>query len=150
MTTRTRMSINARLYRLALDRQYPVYPENLLGMVARLSDDQLETARQDSGATHRYAMPGSDRLILSYALPLRRDGAFAGVLVIEQASDRVLTLADQALGRLVTLSLACQPAGRRRTPRLRKLFVPAYRTPAQCSGAGVATRWWSAYRSSGC
>ena len=103
--TRTRMSINARLYRLALDRQYPVYPENLLGMVARLADDYLETARQESGATRRYAMPDSDRLILSYALPLRRDGAFAGVLVIEQASDRVLTLADQALGRLVTLSL---------------------------------------------
>jgi two-component system sensor histidine kinase ChvG len=103
--TRSRMSINARAYRLALDRQYPAYPDNLQGMAARLSNAQLETVRQDSGTTHRYAMPGSDRLILSYALPLNRDGAFAGVLVIEQASDRVLTLADQALGRLVTLSL---------------------------------------------
>ncbi|MCW8846624.1 MAG: hypothetical protein OQK99_12380, partial [Gammaproteobacteria bacterium] len=86
--TQTRMSINARLYRLALDRQYPVYPENLLGTVARLADDQLEEARQGPGATHRYAIPGSDRLILSYALPLHLDDAFVGVLVIEQTTDR--------------------------------------------------------------
>jgi signal transduction histidine kinase len=99
------MSINARLYRLALDRQYPVYPENLLGTVARLTDDQLESARQESGATHRYAMPGSDRLILSYALPLSQHGDLVGVLIIEQTTDRVLTLADQALSRLVILSL---------------------------------------------
>lgn len=98
------MSINARLYRLVLDRQYPDYPQDLSD-VARLADQVTEAGSTDQPLTHLYAMPDSDRLILSHAIPLFHHEEPAGILVVEQVTSRVLTLADQALSRLVGLSL---------------------------------------------
>ncbi len=98
------MSINARLYRLALDRQYPDYPQDLSD-VARLADELTQSGSPDKPVTRLYAMPDNNRLILSHAIPLYHRGEPAGILVVEQLSSRVLTLADQALSRLVGLSL---------------------------------------------
>lgn len=98
------MSINARLYRLVLDRQYPDYPQDLSD-VARLAEQVTQSGSPDQPVTHLYAMPDSDRLILSHAIPLFHHGEPAGILVVEQVTSRVLTLADQALSRLVGLSL---------------------------------------------
>ena len=98
------MSINARLYRLALDRQYPDYPQDLSD-VARFADELTQSGSPDKPVTRLYAMPDNDRLILSHAIPLYHRGEPVGILVVEQLTSRVLTLADQALSRLVGLSL---------------------------------------------
>lgn len=98
------MSINARLYRLALDRKYPDYPQDL-DEIARLSDEVMNSSLPAQALTRLYAMPDSDRLILSLAIPLYNRGELSGTLLVEEVTSRVLTLADQALSRLVGLSL---------------------------------------------
>lgn len=92
-------SLNARLYRLALDRTYPEH-ELDPGALTRIREPLGQAA--PAGVSSRlYALPESDRLVLVTTVPVAPDG----VLVLEKVTTRVLTLADQALSRLVAVSL---------------------------------------------
>lgn len=93
-------SLNARLYRLALDRRYAEHALSP-GPLTRIDPLPLKPPDSDGVSSARYALPDSDRLVLVTTVPVAPDGR----LVLEQVTTRVLTLADQALSRLVGVSL---------------------------------------------
>lgn len=99
-----RSSINARIYRLVLDRPYPAYPD-LPDRPARLQDIPIKAPEPGGRPVTRRALPDSDRLVLTATAPINQDGRVAGMLVMEHDTARVLTLTDQALSRLVNLTL---------------------------------------------
>jgi dedicated sortase system histidine kinase len=97
-------SINARIYRMVLDQPYPPYPVSR-AKPERLPETLLGSARPGQSRVSRHRLPDSDRLVLSAAVPIKRGDTIDGALLMERQTDRVLTLADQALSRLINLSL---------------------------------------------
>jgi len=97
-------SINARIYRMVLDQPYPPYPVSR-AKPERLPETLLGPAGPGQSRVSRHRLPDSDRLVLSAAVPIKRGDTIGGALLMERQTDRVLTLADQALSRLVNLSL---------------------------------------------
>ncbi len=72
---------------------------------ARLGDATLRPALAGRDATSWRVAPGDAGILLSAAVPLQRDGAVRGALVVEQANPAVPALANRALSSLLGASL---------------------------------------------
>ena len=71
----------------------------------RLSGAPVDSALEGKRAALWFRLPDERRILLAVAVPIVRDGAPGGVLLLEQAGDRLLTLRSQALTRLLNLTL---------------------------------------------
>jgi two-component system, OmpR family, sensor histidine kinase ChvG len=93
----------ASAFRWALRRDDPPYPREL--PYGRVSDNELRAALRGETATAWYGDDPDRDAIVAAAVPIRGSGAAAGAVLLEQASDPILTLTNQALVRLMTFTL---------------------------------------------
>ncbi len=91
------------LFRWLLDREDPPYPaERPQGRVA---DETLRRALQGHEATGWYGSGPEREAIVAVAVPIMGATGVEGAVVLEQASDPILTLTNRALVRLMLLTL---------------------------------------------
>jgi dedicated sortase system histidine kinase len=99
-----RSSLAERFFRYALRREDPPYAV-LEEPTGRLSDPALRAALEGPPAVAWYRDGPDNNAIVAAAVPIRgRDGVLGAVL-LEQASDPILTLTNQALLRLMTYAV---------------------------------------------
>jgi signal transduction histidine kinase len=91
------------LLRVLLEREDPPYPpERPLGRVA---DDTLRQALLGRDATAWFGSGPEREAIVAAAVPITGADGVEGAVVLEQASDPILTLTNRALVRLMSLTL---------------------------------------------
>lgn len=91
------------LLRWLLEREDPPYPaERPLGRVA---DETLRRSLDGHGATAWYGSGPEREAIVAAAAPIIGAGGVEGAVVLEQASEPILTLTNRALVRLMSLML---------------------------------------------
>jgi signal transduction histidine kinase len=91
------------LLRWLLQREDPAYPpERPYGRVA---DETLRAALTGRDATAWYGSGPDREAIVAAAVPIEGPADVEGAVVLEQASDPILTLTDRARVRLMTLTL---------------------------------------------
>ena len=91
------------LFRWLLEREEPPYPpERPQGRVA---DETLRQALQGREATAWYGSGPDREAIVAAAMPIMGDGGVEGAVVLEEASDPILTLTNRARVRLMALTL---------------------------------------------
>lgn len=73
--------------------------------VDRVSGAPVDSALQGRRSALWFRLPDERRILLAAAVPLVRERAAGGVLLLEQAGDRLLTLRSDALTRLLNLTL---------------------------------------------
>ncbi len=93
----------ARLFRLALGRDDPPYPQEQ--PVGRIAADALRGALAGAPATAWYGRGAQHDAIVAAAVPIRGPTGLEGAVLLEQASDPILTLTNQALVRLMTITV---------------------------------------------
>ena len=71
----------------------------------RLNGAPVDSALEGKRAALWFRLPDERRILLAVAVPTAREGAPGGVLLLEQAGDRLLTLRSRALTRLLNLTL---------------------------------------------
>lgn len=71
---------------------------------SQLATQPLLSALQGTPATHRRRPPGSDTLVLSAAHPLYSGADVVGSVMVEQTTDAILSLQNNALRRLISTS----------------------------------------------
>jgi dedicated sortase system histidine kinase len=71
----------------------------------RMDGPEIRQALNGEGAVYRYRFARSRANTLSAAYPLREDGEVAGVILVEQTTRNILLLQQQALERLLGVSL---------------------------------------------
>jgi signal transduction histidine kinase len=92
-----------RLFRWALRRDDPAYPrENPYGRVA---DRALRQSLAGQEITAWYGDAPDRDAIVAAAVPIRGAGGPVGAVLLERASDPILTLTNEALVRLMTVTL---------------------------------------------
>jgi two-component system sensor histidine kinase ChvG len=91
------------LLRWLLEREDPAYPPER--PVGRIADETLRKALEGEEATAWYGSGPEREAIVAAAVPIRGTGGIEGVVVLEQASEPILTLTNRALVRLTTLTL---------------------------------------------
>jgi dedicated sortase system histidine kinase len=90
-------------FRWLLEREDPPYPsERPLGRVA---DETLRQALEGRETTAWYGSGPDREAIVAVAVPIVNGGGVEGAVVLEQASDPILTLTNRALVRLMGLTL---------------------------------------------
>jgi signal transduction histidine kinase len=96
-------SFVASAFRWALQRNDPPYPrERPFGRVA---DDTLRAALRGAATTAWYGGAPDRDAIVAAAVPITGPAGATGAVLLEQASDPILTLTNQALVRLMTFTL---------------------------------------------
>ena len=91
------------LFRWLLEREDPPYPaERPQGRVA---DETLRQALQGREATAWYGSGPEREAIVAAAVPIMGAAGVEGAVVLEQASDPILTLTNRALVRFMSLTL---------------------------------------------
>jgi two-component system sensor histidine kinase ChvG len=91
------------LFRWLLAREDPAYPaERPQGRVA---DETLRQALAGREATAWYGSGPEREAIVAAAVPIETASGIEGAVVLEQASDPILTLTNRALVRLMSLTL---------------------------------------------
>jgi two-component system, OmpR family, sensor histidine kinase ChvG len=96
-------SLAASAFRWALRRTDPPYPREL--PFGRVSDQTLRAALAGQTATAWYGDSPDRDAIVAAAVPIAGSRGAAGAVLLEQASDPILTLTNQALVRLMTFTL---------------------------------------------
>jgi dedicated sortase system histidine kinase len=92
------------LLRFALRRDDPPYPAEQ--PAGRIGDQELRGALEGRPTTAWYGSgPGQDAIVVA-AVPLSAPQGVLGAVLLERATDPILTLTDQALVRLMTVTLA--------------------------------------------
>jgi dedicated sortase system histidine kinase len=71
----------------------------------RLAGPPVDAALHGTRAALWFRLPDERRVLLAVAVPLPQTSSLSGVLLLEQAGDRLLTLRSQALTRLLDLTL---------------------------------------------
>jgi two-component system sensor histidine kinase ChvG len=95
--------LSGDLIRWLLEREDPPYPaERPQGRVA---DETLRQALAGREATAWYGSGPEREAIVAAAVPIEGAGGIEGAVVLEQASDPILTLTNRALVRLMSLTL---------------------------------------------
>ncbi|BAO44626.1 ATP-binding protein [Thiolapillus brandeum] len=73
----------------------------------RLEMEPVASALSGRGGTRRYQLPGSETLVMATALPITTpQGVARGVVLLEQTTDSILSLQNQAMQRLLGITLA--------------------------------------------
>ena len=93
-----------RLFRSLLRRDDPGYA-TLEEPFGRLGDEALRAALEGEPATAWFRRGPEDSAIVAAAAPIRGPDGVLGAVLLEQASDPILTLTNQALMRLMTFTL---------------------------------------------
>jgi two-component system sensor histidine kinase ChvG len=91
------------LLRWLLEREDPAYPPER--PVGRIADETLRQALEGKEATAWYGSGPEREAIVAAAVPIQGAGGVEGAVVLEQASEPILTLTNRALVRLMTLTL---------------------------------------------
>lgn len=89
-------------FRFALSRNDPPYPAEQ--PPGRIADPRLREALGTEPVTVWFAGSNGQDSIVAAAVPILRPGGRAGAVLVEQASDPILTLTNQALVRLMTVT----------------------------------------------
>ncbi len=71
----------------------------------RMDGPEIRQALNGTASVYRYRFAGSRANTLSAAYPLRDDAGVAGVILVEQTTDNILLLQQQAMERLLGTSL---------------------------------------------
>jgi two-component system, OmpR family, sensor histidine kinase ChvG len=90
-------------FRWLLEREDPPYPPEQ--PVGRVADATLRQALDGRAATAWYGSGPEREAIVAAAVPISGAGGVEGAVLLEQASDPILTLTNRALVRLMTLTL---------------------------------------------
>jgi len=93
------------LYRRVLESGQAEMPTRA-GRAGRLIDPPAGAAFSGKGGSSWFRLPDERRTLLAVSAPIRNAADPLGVLVLEQASDRLLTLRDRALTRLLNITFA--------------------------------------------
>jgi len=91
-------------YQLILKQPANVFKDDLFS-VSRLDSEEVNTALEGTPASQWRPTNDEDLSILSTAYPVMIEDKVAGVVVTEQDSNTILLLQNQALERLINLSL---------------------------------------------
>jgi dedicated sortase system histidine kinase len=91
------------LYRRVLESGQAELPTRP-GRAGRLIDPPAGAAISGHNGSSWFRLPDERRTLLSVSAPIRDADRLLGVLVLEQASDRLLTLRDRALTRLLNVT----------------------------------------------
>jgi two-component system sensor histidine kinase ChvG len=102
-TDRAAASLFGELLRWLLRREDPAYPAEQPG--GRVADPALREALQGRSTTAWYGSGPDREAIVAAAVPIIGGTGPRGAVLFEQASDPILTLANQALVRLMTFTL---------------------------------------------
>ena len=97
-------TVAERLFRSLLRRDDPAY-EAIEEPFGRLGDAALRAALEGEPATAWFRRGPEDSAIVAAAAPIRGPDGVLGAVLLEQASDPILTLTNQALLRLMTFTL---------------------------------------------
>ncbi|HEY5567086.1 MAG TPA: ATP-binding protein [Gammaproteobacteria bacterium] len=92
-------------FRYALRREDPLYA-TLETPPGRLADPKLRRALEGEAAVAWYRESADASAIVAAAVPIRAQTGVQGAVLLEQASDPILTLTNRALLRLVTFTVA--------------------------------------------
>src|SRR5688572_5556202 len=90
-------------FRWLLEREDPPYPPER--PTGRVADETLRQALEGRNATAWYGSGPEREAIVAAAVPIASAGGVEGAVLLEQASDPILTLTNRALVRLMTLTL---------------------------------------------
>ena len=101
--TETDVSLLGGLFRWLLERTDPPYPDE--SPPGRVADPALRPALAGNESTAWYGSGPDREAIVAAAVPIRREGSARGAVLLEQASDPILTLTNRALVRLMTLTV---------------------------------------------
>lgn len=71
----------------------------------RLVGPELDAALAGEPLARWYVVPGTERALVSAAVPIRGDDGVLGAVVLQQSSEAILTFTNRALTRLMTLTL---------------------------------------------
>ena len=102
-TERGATTLVGDLFRWLLRRDDPPYLGEL--PPGRVADPALRAALAGTGATAWYGSGPGREAIVAAAVPIMGAGAPRGAVLLEQASDPILTLTNDALVRLMTVTL---------------------------------------------
>jgi two-component system, OmpR family, sensor histidine kinase ChvG len=91
------------LFRWLLERNDPPYPPER--PTGRIADATLRQALRGSDATAWYGSGPEREAIVAAAVPINGAAGVEGAVLLEQASEPILTLTNSALVRLMTLTL---------------------------------------------
>ncbi|WP_456375714.1 ATP-binding protein [Thiolapillus sp.] len=72
----------------------------------RLVLEPVSSALSGKKGTRRYQLPASETLVMATALPIAEDGKIRGAVLMEQTTDSILSLQNQAMQRLLGITLA--------------------------------------------
>jgi two-component system, OmpR family, sensor histidine kinase ChvG len=89
-------------FRFALSRNDPPYPDEQ--PPGRIADPKLREALDAERITEWFAGNAEQDSIVAAAVPIARPDGRRGAVLVEQASDPILTLTNQALVRLMTVT----------------------------------------------
>ena len=98
-----RDSVRGNLLRLALRRDDPPYPAEQ--PAGRVTAAPLGRALAGASATAWYGRAGAQAAIVAAAVPIAGPHGASGAVLLEQSSDPILTLTNQALVRLMSLTV---------------------------------------------
>ncbi|MET0119173.1 MAG: proteobacterial dedicated sortase system histidine kinase [Sedimenticola sp.] len=87
------------LFRLVADQPSEQFIDEFSGR-SRLSGPELEAALAGTPETRRRITPDGEATILSAAWPIRSPDGIVGVVLVEQSTNRILALQNEALKRL--------------------------------------------------
>src|SRR6187549_2733518 len=90
-------------FRWLLEREDPPYPPER--PTGRIVDETLRQALAGSNATAWYGSGPDREAIVAAAVPIQGPAGVDGAVLLEQASDPILTLTNRALVRFMTLTL---------------------------------------------
>jgi two-component system, OmpR family, sensor histidine kinase ChvG len=102
-TERGSTTLAGDLFRWLLRRDDPPYPGEL--PPGRVADPALRSALTGDAATAWYGSGPDREAIVAAAVPIAAGRAAGGAVLLEQASDPILTLTNDALVRLVSVTL---------------------------------------------
>ena len=98
------VSLLSPLLRLLLEQPYEQFTDER-SRSARLGGSELAQALQGEAGTARRQTPDQRAVILSAAWPIRANGEVAGAVVVEQTTNRILSLQHQALENITGIFL---------------------------------------------
>ncbi|MDX1562344.1 MAG: ATP-binding protein, partial [Gammaproteobacteria bacterium] len=98
-------SLVERFFRFLLRRDYPGYA-SLEAPPGRVGDPVLGTVFDEGGATAWFGRGAASSAIVAAAVPVEPAVGGARAVVLERASDSVLTVTNRAMMRLMTLTVA--------------------------------------------
>ena len=92
------------LFRLVLQQPAKAFEDEHRG-ASRLSGPEIEAALAGKPDTRRRSTPDGEAVILSAAWPIRSADGITGTVLVEQSTNAILSLQNQALERLFSITL---------------------------------------------